>query len=463
MGEIYTLVLLQAIAKACEHAQESMLEKVQLALASLTDVQVRSFDQTIGRARRSAKFDLNDIMNRAFTIVDAEGGDSSEAAVRRQQIRNTLFNLRSVNVLHGASFAELLATLSKWSLSLEAFSAFRNATVSPVTILAIQDASRYPCFSDLDRTAVSQYRRVLLDMMKLLKIGRPYLELVDYSDVAECANRNAKQKRDDFYANRVEALRIAVSGDMKRLLSCCGKHEFMQFLSSTEVDGVVEPLFEPLLFSIQHPAIGEYALKHDCDQEDIFFRVMEGIYEPQSDSELEGLRKCVIAETLEAAYRYCAAYEANTRSKNPDGFDDISNRFPNALRMSIHQKDESIGHFSVVVSPTSTRTPWHGTAALSDDKRSPCLDLSIDLAGHLECVRHYRPVFVEATSATESQGVFDRHAHSRQPIFYLSSGLWPAKVEKAHDAFWSALASRGLRDPTKFKRRIVHSHPHCEE
>lgn len=447
LGEIYTLVLLQSIAMACEHAQENMIETCRLAAASLTGSQLASFDQHLSPS--PAKLDLNEVLARAFAIIDAQCSSRTEAAGRRQCVRDSLYNLKSINVRDGASFAELLAALSKWSLSLAAFNAFRNVKVATVTISAIQDAGRYPCFSNLNKAAIADYRKFLLEMMELLHIEPRHLVLVDYGDVAGSADQTMRKKRDVFYASRFQAFFDPISTNIRKLLSCNGKKEFMQLLNVLEVDGIVAPLFEPLLFSILQSRIGAYALEHGCDDEDIYFQVMENIYRPQSAANLEQLRTYVVSETLESACRYCAAYEANTGSKNPQGFDDVLALFPRALRMSIHGKDESIGHFSISVSPTGNRTPWHGTAALSEDKRSSFLDLSIDLVGHLEFIRQYRPVLVEAADMLVSGGVFERHARSGQPIFYLSPGLSPADAEGTRASIWSELARRGLRNRTQ--------------
>lgn len=88
-------------------------------------------------------------MARAFAIIDAQSLADVETAKRKQCVRDSLFNLKSHHIRDANSFAELLAAFSKSSLSLEAFAAFLNADLVPVTILAIQDADRYPCYANL--------------------------------------------------------------------------------------------------------------------------------------------------------------------------------------------------------------------------------------------------------------------------------------------------------------------------
>jgi hypothetical protein len=442
LGEIYTLVLLQSIARACEHAQESMIAKARFVATQLTDAQLSSFGSGCDRPFARTKFDYNRIMAQAFAIIDGQALSDGETAKRKQCVRESLFNLKSHHIRDAISFAELLAALSKWSLSLEAFAAFRNAELVPVTILAIQDAGRYPCFADLDKTEVAQYRSFLLKMFELLSIESRHLELVDYADVARRVDETAQRRRDAFYANRLERLLSPLTASFGGLLLCRGKEEFMRLLRTADADGVVAPLFEPILLSIRHRAIAERALECGQDHEHIFFECMASIYEPRDAAICEKLRERVILETLEAASQYCAAYEANTGSKNSDGFDDVAIRFPDTLRMSIHSKDEKVGHFSVLVSPTKTRTPWHGTAALSGNGPQTPIDLSIGLAEDLELAGKYTPVLVEVEKF--GPALFEWHARSRQPIFYLATSLLPADQSEWPEAGWSQLASRGL-------------------
>lgn len=446
LGEVYTLVLLQSIAKACEQAQGILIDTAQRISATLTADQLASFADLKDRPFPREKFDLNGIMAHAFAMIDAQSVSGHQAASRRQRVRESLFNLKTICIRDGTRFAETLVVLSEGSMSLDAFNAFRHADVIPVAVLAIQDAGRYPCFFNLDRAAVATYRKFLLDMMELLGIESRHLRLIDYGDAAARTEQTARQLRDAFYVDRLRVLSMAMSEHIGQLLACNGKAEFMQCLKGMEADRVVAPLFEPLLFSIQQSAIEDYAAACGCDYEEAYFGIMENVYVPQKVAALERLRAQLISDTLEATCQYCAAYEANTGSKNPAAFDDVSKLFPGALRMSIHAKDETIGHFSISASPTGTRTPWHGTAALSEDSASSNLALSIDLAGHLEMVRQYRPVFVEPAIGP-GHAVFERHARSRQPIFYLSAGL-ASSQEEATGTLWSKLALRGLRERT---------------
>ncbi|ACL62907.1 L-tyrosine/L-tryptophan isonitrile synthase family protein [Methylobacterium nodulans] len=448
LGEIYTLVLLESIAKACEHAQESMIAKARVVATSLSSAQLDSYGP------REASFsptnvNCDEIMAQAFAIVEAQSLSRAEAAKRKRCIRESLFNRKAHKIRDARSFAELLAALSKWSLSLEAFAAFRNGEVVPVSILAIQDAERYPCYSDLSHAVVAEYRSFLMKMTDLLDIERRHLDLVAYRDVAERTDETAQRRRDAFYENRLQALRAPIAAGLSRLLLCCGKEKFTQCLREVDADGIVGPLFEPLLLSVQHPRLAECALKWDREYEEVFFQCMTNIYDPSEDAELEQLRQHLIQRTLEAACQYCAAYEANTGLKNGDRFDDVSIRFPNTLRMSIHSKSESMGQFSISVSPTKTRTPWHGTAALSGSSDGAPIVLSIDLAGGLEATGKYAAVVVEAEDGSQRSGPFEGHAYCGQPIFYLSADLLSTDREGGPGAIWRELAFRGLRGFTQ--------------
>jgi hypothetical protein len=419
MGEIYTLVLLQSIARACEHAQESMIAKAKLVAAQLTDAQLRSYGSRSDGPLAQTKNDHNRIMARAFAIIDAQSLADAETAKRKQCVRASLFNLKSHHIRDANSFGELLAALSEWSLSLEAFAAFLNADLVPVTILAIQDADRYPCYANLDRTDVAKYRLFLLRMIELLSIEPRHLQLIDYADVAGRLDEATQRTRDAFYASRLKTLLTPLAMGLQGLLSCRGKEEFMRLLQAADTDGVVALLFEPILLSIRHPAIVEHTMECGRDFDDVFFEYMASIYESRDATKSERLRRRVIWGTLEAASQYCAAYEANTGSKNLDGFDDVTIRFPATLRMSIHSKDEGIGHFSVLVSPTKTRTPWHGTATVNCNGSRAPIDLSIDLAEDLELAGKYRPVLVEVENSFEGSALFEWHA---QPATNVLSG-----------------------------------------
>jgi hypothetical protein len=453
MGEIYTLVLLQSIARACEHAQESMIAKAKLVAAQLTDAQLRSYGSRSDGPLAPMKNDHNRTMARAFAIIDAQSLADVETAKRKLCVRESLFNPKSHHIRDANPFAELLAALSEWSLSLEAFAAFLNADLVPVTILAVQDADRYPCYANLDRTDVAKYRHFLLRMIELLSIEPRHLQLIDYADVAGRLDEATQRTRDAFYASRLKALLTPLETGLQGLLSCRGKEEFMRLLQAADTDGIVAPLFEPILLSIRHPAIAGHAMECGRDYDDVFFECMASIYEPRDATKSESLRCRVIWGTLEAASQYCAAYDANTGSKNLAGFDDVTIRFPATLRMSIHSKDEGIGHFSVLVSPTKTRTPWHGTATVDCNGSRP-IDLSIDLAEDLELAGKYRPVLVEAENSFEGSALFEWHARSRQPMFYLATSLLPAGRSGRPDMIWSELASRGLRDFTRPTRTM---------
>ncbi|MVT05858.1 L-tyrosine/L-tryptophan isonitrile synthase family protein [Raoultella sp. 10-1] len=104
---------------------------------------------------------------------------------------------------------------------------------------------------------------------------------------------------------------------------------------------------------------------------------MNNIYTPQKeDGEL--LRRVILNQVLQAVARYVAAYESNTAGKNTTGFDDVCSLLPETLRMSIHRKDEKHGHYSVQISPSSSRVPWHGVAVLEPTQNGFLLDVRLE-------------------------------------------------------------------------------------
>lgn len=189
-------------------------------------------------------------------------------------------------------------------------------------------------------------------------------------------------------------------------------------LASIDPDGVLSPLFEPILFSLEHPEIAPSADQFKMDADGLYLEIMQKIYEPQSAPPREELRRRIMANSLRGAALYCAAYEANTGSKNPGAFDDVATMFPDALRMSIHQKDDSVGHFSIHVSPTGNRTPWHGTACLMSARTPELVQIGIDLAGLLEMTSARRII-----ASGKAAGVLGRHVATGQPIAYLLPSL----------------------------------------
>jgi hypothetical protein len=72
--------------------------------------------------------------------------------------------------------------------------------------------------------------------------------------------------------------------------------------------------------------------------------------------------------------------------------------------------------------------------------RTP-VDLSIDLAEDLDLAGKYRPVLVE--NSFDESALFEWHACSRQPMFYLATNLVPSG--RWLETIWSELASRGFR------------------
>jgi len=69
---------------------------------------------------------------------------------------------------------------------------------------------------------------------------------------------------------------------------------------------------------------------------------------------------------------------AADRLENAPGFDDVRSLFPETQRMSIHRKDERYGHFSVQISPSSSRVPWHGVAVLVPSEKGLMLDIRLE-------------------------------------------------------------------------------------
>lgn len=147
---------------------------------------------------------------------------------------------------------------------------------------------------------------------------------------------------------------MACVSDSEGLYQAEGRGAFLTTLR--EQDPRLQQLFEPLLFALPYPLLETYAREQSLEYGEFYCQFMNNIYTPQKE-DVELLRRVILNQVLHAVARYVAAYESNTADKNTTGFDDVRSLFPETLRMSIHRKDEKHGHYSVQISPSSSRVP----------------------------------------------------------------------------------------------------------
>ncbi|WP_153005564.1 L-tyrosine/L-tryptophan isonitrile synthase family protein, partial [Aureimonas ureilytica] len=324
-----------------------------------------------------------------------------------------------------------LKELAFSSVPLDAWLTFKNLPLIPVRILACQDAGRYPCFASVSPDQIAEYRSVLLEAMSALGLDEDFLCLINYSDIKMKAEKGKNKKGSEIYFyDRLNTLEKSINSVLSDIWVANGRDQFQDELKRIDPTGAVAPLFEPLLISLEHPEIPMIACQSNTDPDRLYFDIMQNIYRPSVNESHEQLRRLIIRNSLLGSALYCAAYEANTGSKNPDGFDDVATMFPNALRMSIHQKDEAIGHFSIHVSPTANRTPWHGSAYLTAACRSGVIQISIELAGLVELAGARRVI-----PKGHARGIFARHVNISQPIAFLAPTLTVSSSEDLLDLF----------------------------
>ncbi|QDG94739.1 hypothetical protein NIBR502774_19840 (plasmid) [Rhizobium sp. NIBRBAC000502774] len=424
LGELYTLVFLRAIAKACEKAQARMIATAQTLSKKLNDRHYNSFSLSLNSASGKTLRTPETITKMATALINEKYPAPKEAAGHRKTVKSILGQCQgsNIHVSDLESFVELLVELSSAKLSLQAFLYFKDSSVVPVKLLAIQDAGRYPCFANVDKSQIAEYRAFLLQALDFLGFTDDTLSLVDYSELEGAFGPDHQRQWRDIFDRKLESRLKPFKAQLAVLLVKEGRSAFNELLEQIDTDGVISPLFEPILLSMQHDVIEATAEAAGLDYADLYLQVMTNIYDPAVEVDIETVRTTVIASTIEGAALYSAAYEANTGSKNEQRFDDVANLFPKALRMSIHRKDEAVGHFSVSVSPTANRTPWHGTAFIAGHDRPDYLTLGIGLAEHLEH-NFFRPVHIVETKETVGFGLFDRHAKSKQPVFFVAESL----------------------------------------
>jgi len=226
----------------------------------------------------------------------------------------------------------------------------------------------------LDRKMIRDYRTDLLAFMKNVNMDNQLLSLIRYEDIQNNLSWKTRYFNDLEYSSKLNALMSCVS-ESEGLYEAAGRAAFLTTLR--EQDPRLQQLFEPLLFAIPYPLLETYAREQSLDYGEFYCQFMKNIYTPRKgDDEL--LRRVILNQVLQAVARYVAAYESNTAGKNTTGFDDVRSLFPETLRMSIHRKDEIHGHYSVQISPSSSRVPWHGVAVLEPTQNGFLLDVRLE-------------------------------------------------------------------------------------
>lgn len=372
LGEYYTLSVLYALAASCRQVQLSLFNMAHSVSETLkaqgTDPWTllrQAGERTSGKRGEAMTLIEEDLRLKFF---------GKEYIRRRKFIRSILHNDTCLNYEYPEHLSSFLLLLSDAEMSPVQFRHWIQADITPVHIYAIQDEYRYSCFDMLDRKMIRDYRDDLLAFMDTVNIDNQLLSLIRYEDIQNNLSWKTRYFNDLEYTTKLNALMACVS-DSEGLYQAEGRGAFLTTLR--EQDPRLQQLFEPLLFALPYPLLETYAREQSLEYGEFYCQFMNNIYTPQKE-DVELLRRVILNQVLHAVARYVAAYESNTAGKNTTGFDDVRSLFPETLRMSIHRKDEKHGHYSVQISPSSSRVPWHGVAVLEPTQNGFLLDVRLE-------------------------------------------------------------------------------------
>jgi hypothetical protein len=438
LGEAYTLVLLAALARAGEEVQMRMRAACAEVVQHVARGDIASVFEQSAEPPPLAR---NTVMEDALVFARQHCGDEQAYVVRRKKLVGSVQALRGIVVKDSRRFGEFLNRLCERNIAFDAFLAFFEAGILPVTVLGVQDAGRYPCFGGIPDETVSNYRALLLDYIRFLDLPERNFRLLSYGEIVDGIRGSARYAQMAFFQSRLACYTGAIRENLDRLHAAPSREAFHAIVRAMEGGPQLSALFEPLLLSL--PQAGLETAEEDSEHAKLHFyaKTLSEVYCRSREAAREDLRRRIIADTLQGTAEYCAAYEANTGSKNPSGFDDVASILPNALRMSIHRKDEAAGHFSVSVSPSFRRTPWHGTVALHPGSSDEKLRLSVDLVGDLKSAG-YVGVFISEAHRHPEFSWLQSYTAARQAVFYIA----PSVLGEAsnHEARIAALSQREL-------------------
>ncbi|PXL03258.1 hypothetical protein DMS22_21110 [Klebsiella variicola] len=372
LGEYFTLSLLYALADSCRQVQLRLFNMAHSVSDTLqaqgTDARtlLRQDGERSSGQRGEAMSLIEEALRHKFS--------GKEYIRRRKFIRSLLQNDTCLNYACPEHLSAFLLLLSDVEMNPVQFRHWIQTDITPVHIYAVQDEYRYPCFDMLDRKMIRDYRTDLLAFMRTVNMDNQLLSLIRYEDIQNNLSWKTRYFNDLEYSSKLNALMACVSKS-EGVYEAAGRAAFLTTLR--EQDPRLQQLFEPLLFAIPYPLLETYAREQSLDYGEFYCQFMKNIYTPRKgDDEL--LRRVILNQVLQAVARYVAAYESNTAGKNTTGFDDVRSLFPETLRMSIHRKDEIHGHYSVQISPSSSRVPWHGVAVLEPTQNGFLLDVRLE-------------------------------------------------------------------------------------
>lgn len=372
LGEYFTLSILYALADSCRQVQLSLFNlahSVSDALKAQGN-DARSLLRQVGEPSSGRRGETMARIEEALK----HRYSGKEYIRRRKFIRSILQNDTCLSYECPEHLTSFLLLLSDSEMTPVQFRHWIQADITPVHIYAIQDEYRYPCFDMLERKMIRDYRTDLLAFMNTVNMDSHLLSLIRYEDIQNNLSWKTRYFNDLEYSAKLSTLMACIS-EYEDLYEAEGRAAFLTTLR--ELDPRLQQLFEPLLFALPYPLLETYAREQSLDYDEFYCQFMKNIYTPRKEDD-ELLRRVILNQVLQAVARYVAAYESNTAGKNTTGFDDVRSLFPDTLRMSIHRKDEKHGHYSVQISPSSSRVPWHGVAVLEPTQNGFLLDIRLE-------------------------------------------------------------------------------------
>lgn len=372
LGEYFTLSILYALADSCRQVQLSLFNLAH----SISDAlkaqgnDARSLLRQVGEPSSGRRGETMARIEEALK----HRYSGKEYIRRRKFIRSILQNDTCLSYECPEHLSSFLLLLSDSEMTPVQFRHWIQADITPVHIYAIQDEYRYPCFDMLERKMIRDYRTDLLAFMNTVNMDSHLLSLIRYEDIQNNLSWKTRYFNDLEYSAKLSTLMACIS-EYEGLYEAEGRAAFLTTLR--ELDPRLQQLFEPLLFALPYPLLETYAREQSLDYDEFYCQFMKNIYTPRKEDD-ELLRRVILNQVLQAVARYVAAYESNTAGKNTTGFDDVRSLFPDTLRMSIHRKDEKHGHYSVQISPSSSRVPWHGVAVLEPTQNGFLLDIRLE-------------------------------------------------------------------------------------
>jgi hypothetical protein len=389
LGEVEALVQLWTVTKALECARDQYvgerLEVIQRALAISHQSHSGLFGslaQIIEQRSAPTSSGISATIDLAINL----SRQKNERLTRR--IADFGEELKVYAIYDQEKTAQLLVELARQNRTIDwLFQARDVRPEQPISILAIRDARRYPCFSSESESDIEHYKDELNRMHDVLQIGGGVI-LTSHEELEAQINPIELGKfrvhRETIYRGKKEKYLEIFQSKKQDLFKACSRTEFLNLLGAYESSGKIPAIFEAILHSKHHDSLLAWSSQFGVEASQHALHFLMTIYQPRCESQLELLRQELLWQTLAGAVEYVAAYESNSKGGNHLQLDDVELVAPGSIRLSIHQKPEYAGHFAVQVGASVHRTPWHGTAYVREDSQGKGYVLESRLALELK-------------------------------------------------------------------------------